>query len=284
MTTFHEITGVAAFLERAACLLEDEARNNLILGIAGTIARSPDVYPSHRMFIVERSGAPTAASLVTAPHNMILADAHDDEAASLLAEHVFETGIDIPGATGNRPTIDTFVATWQARAGTFAELSMRQGVFSLDSVTETVAAPGAPRRGTIADLDLIVAWQLDFAREAIPDEEHDVDRMTEMVGRRLGGDSPGGYWLWVDEGEAVSLSGHGGPTRSGIRIGPVYTPPHLRGHGYATSLVAHQSQSLLDDGYRFCFLYTDLANPTSNEIYQRIGYRQVAESAVYRFG
>lgn len=96
-------------------------------------------------------------------------------------------------------------------------------------------------------------------------------------------DGPGGYWLWVDHREVVSLSGHGGPTGTGIRIGPIFAPRRIRGHGYASSLVAHQSHALLDNGYRFCFLHTDLDNPTSNEIYQRIGYHQVAESTMYRF-
>ncbi len=283
MTTFHEITEVAAFLERAGRLIEDEARNNLILGIAGTLACSPDVFPDHGMYILERSGEPVAASLVTNPYNMILADAHDAEAAGLLAEHVCDRGVAIPGATGNRPTVDAFVEAWETRSGRVAELSMRQGVFALEAVEDVARAPGVPRRGVPGDRGLMVEWQLEFTAEALPDEEHDPERMMEMVERRLSDDGPGGYWLWVDEGEVVSLSGHGGPTASGIRIGPVYTPPHLRGHGYGTSVVAHQSQALLDDGYRFCFLYTDLANPTSNEIYKRIGYHQVAESAMYRF-
>jgi predicted GNAT family acetyltransferase len=76
----------------------------------------------------------------------------------------------------------------------------------------------------------------------------------------------------------VSLAGFGGSTPNGVRIGPVYTPPESRGHGYATSLVAHVSARLLERGRRFCFLYTDLANPTSNAIYERIGYERVCES------
>ncbi len=283
MATFHEITDAEEFLDRIAGLIADEARNNLIIGVARVIARSPDVYPNHAMYVVERSGTPIAASLVTAPHNMVLADALDDEAASLLAGYVLDREIAIPGVTGNRPSIDAFVGAWESRTGESAKLSMRQGVFALEAVADLHPAPGEPRRGTIEDLDLIVAWQLEFAAEAIPDEEHDLERMTEMAERRLSGEGAGGYWLWVDEAEVVSLSGHGGPTISGIRIGPVYTPPELRGRGYATSVVAHQAQALVDDGYRFCFLYTDLANPTSNEIYKRIGYHQVAESAMYRF-
>ena len=79
------------------------------------------------------------------------------------------------------------------------------------------------------------------------------------------------------------MSGFGGPTPSGIRIGPVYTPPRHRRRGYATTLVADQSAWLLERGYRVCFLYTDLANPTSNRIYEEIGYVSVGDSADYRF-
>ncbi|MBA2569295.1 MAG: GNAT family N-acetyltransferase [Actinobacteria bacterium] len=73
------------------------------------------------------------------------------------------------------------------------------------------------------------------------------------------------------------MTGFGGPTPNGIRIGPVYTPPELRGRGYASALVAKLSSSLLAGGRRFCFLYTDLANPASNKIYERLGYVRVCE-------
>lgn len=81
----------------------------------------------------------------------------------------------------------------------------------------------------------------------------------------------------------VSLVGFGGPTPNGIRIGPVYTPPEHRGHGYASILTARVSQLQLDRGRHFCFLYTDLANPTSNAIYKRIGYERVCDSRELAF-
>ena len=75
-------------------------------------------------------------------------------------------------------------------------------------------------------------------------------------------------------GSPCRLSGFSGPTPTGIRIGPVYTPPEHRRRGYATTLVADQSAWLLEQGHRACFLYTDLANPTSNRIYVEIGYER----------
>jgi hypothetical protein len=80
----------------------------------------------------------------------------------------------------------------------------------------------------------------------------------------------------------VSLAGFGGETPNGIRIGPVYTPPDLRRRGYATALTAALTRSLLER-HRFCFLFTDLANPTSNGIYMRIGYEPVADVEEWRF-
>jgi hypothetical protein len=81
----------------------------------------------------------------------------------------------------------------------------------------------------------------------------------------------------------VSLAGWGGPTPNGIRIGPVYTPPEHRRRGYGSAVTAAASERNLDRGCRFCFLYTDLANPTSNRIYMDLGYEPVGDSAEYRF-
>ena len=85
------------------------------------------------------------------------------------------------------------------------------------------------------------------------------------------------------DGEPVSFGGFGGLTPNGIRIGPIYTPPELRRRGYASALTAALTQMLLDRGRRFCFLFTDLANPTSNSIYQRIGFRPIGDYRVVAF-
>ena len=93
----------------------------------------------------------------------------------------------------------------------------------------------------------------------------------------------GRLFFWKDP-EPVSMAGSAGPTPSGIRISAVYTPPGLRGRGYASAAVAALSQKMLDGGRRFCFLFTDLANPTSNSIYQKIGYQPVCDFEERDFG
>src|SRR5262249_2708804 len=136
---------------------------------------------------------------------------------------------------------------------------------------------------TAADRDLLIKWLIDFEEEALGLRVH--DRTEKQVDNRLTGDPQlMGWRIWCDEGKPVSLVGYGGRTENGIRVGPVYTPPELRGHGYASACVAATSQELLDKGRKFCFLFTDLSNPTSNHIYQSIGYEPVSDVDEYRFG
>lgn len=143
-------------------------------------------------------------------------------------------------------------------------------------------APGGMRRAALDDRALLTHWIRAFYDEAVPggdDEAEEADRLLES---RLRAEDEG-YFVWEDEGP-VSLAGYGGFTPNGARIAPVYTPPEYRCRGYATSLTAAVSAWLLGSGRQACFLYTDLANPTSNSIYQRIGYEVVCDSAQYRFG
>lgn len=89
--------------------------------------------------------------------------------------------------------------------------------------------------------------------------------------------------LWEHDKQAVSLAGWGGQTPAGVRIGPVYTPPRHRRWGYGGAVTAAVSAERLAAGRQFCFLYTDLANPTSNRIYLNIGYEPVCDSLDYAF-
>jgi RimJ/RimL family protein N-acetyltransferase len=233
---------------------------------------------------VDDAGSTVGAGLITPPHKLVLADGEPD-AIGALARGVHESEIPTPGVVGNRPDVERFTASWETLSGESAELSMDQGVFELTEVTYRGNAPGASRSATEADRDLLIAWMGRFRAEALVDAEEYADSADEdekWVDARLA-DPDADVWLWEDGATPVSMSAYGGRTPNGTRIGMVYTPPEHRGRGYATSLVAGQSAWLLAGGYRFCFLYTDLANPTSNAIYRRIGYEQIAESAEYRF-
>jgi uncharacterized protein len=135
---------------------------------------------------------------------------------------------------------------------------------------------------TPEDRDLVTAWIVAFAEEVLP-EDDEAERQIRFVESRLDATDDSGIWFWEEGGRPVSMSSYGGGTPNGMRIGPVYTPPELRGRGYATTLVSEQSRWLLGTGRTLCFLYTDLDNSTSNALYRRIGYRMIAESGEVRF-
>jgi predicted GNAT family acetyltransferase len=274
------LTDAAEFLREAGqLLLPNEARNNLIFGIAGSIAADPGRYEERCFWLVLEEDRPVAAAMRTPPFNLILAMPRDIDALSALVEGIED---ELPGVVGAHPEVDEFVRVWSERHSVATRVQREQGVYALETVQPLPRPPGAAREGTPDDRPLLLRWSRAFGEEVL--EEGDPGRVeaVNMVDHRLGADD-GGFLLWEDGGKPVSAAGWGGPTPNGIRIGPVYTPPDLRGRGYATALTAELSQRLLDGGRRFCFLFTDLANPTSNAIYERIGYVRVGESAMVAF-
>ena len=270
-----QLDGAAEFLERAApLLLADEARHNLILGIAGTLRDHPDVYPDFALWLVEDAGDVVGGALRTRPFNLVLARG-SDEAVALLANSIDEQ---LPGVVGAVPEVDDFVAAY----GATAEPRARQGIYALRAVVPPRPTTGSPRPATVADRPLLLDWWRAFAIEALGETEPDEEGIARNVDHKLRRPESG-IALWEDEGRPVSAVGYGSPTPSGIRIGPVYTPRDRRGRGYASALTAHVSAAQLAAGRRFCFLYTDLANPTSNKIYVAIGYERVCDSVEYTF-
>ena len=133
------------------------------------------------------------------------------------------------------------------------------------------------RVATAADLDLIAAWMAAFEAEAVGDDI--AERAREVAERRI---AAGQVHVW-DDGEPRAMASWARPTPRGVSVNAVYTPPPFRGRGCATALVAALSRTLLAEGRAFCALFTDLANPTSNAIYARIGYRPLRDFAHYRF-
>jgi uncharacterized protein len=266
-------------LEAEGLLLPDEARNNLIFGIAGSIAADPSRYPERRFWLVTDDNWPVAAALRTPPFNLVLATPGDANALAPLVRGIDDV---LPGVVGSHPEVDEFVRLWSARHPVKPRVQREQGVYALETVQPVPQPPGGPREATTEDRPLLLEWITSFGDEVLEEDDPGRVEAVNTVDFRLDADD-GGFLLWEDGGAVVSVAGWGGPTPNGIRIGPVYTPPALRGRGYATALTAELSQRLLDGGRSFCFLFTDLANPTSNAIYERIGYVRVAESAMFAF-
>jgi predicted GNAT family acetyltransferase len=270
---------VDAFLAAAGTFLgAREAEHNLIFGVCSNLRDTPEAFsaPAYMATVTDRDRV-VAAALQTPPFQLILSEIDDPDALGILARDVVDR--ELPGVVGPVEHVGAFVAQRTALGGPPGYRHMSERIYRLARVIVPIPVPGRVRIATPADRDLVASWLDAFNREALGDSEpSDIERMTDRWLARRGRT----LHLWED-GEVVSLAGVGSPTPNGVRVGPVYTPPEARNHGYASALVAAASQGELDAGRRFCFLFTSLANPTSNHIYQTIGYEPVRDVDAWRF-
>jgi predicted GNAT family acetyltransferase len=258
-----------------------EAENNLLLGLAATLMNDPGAYPNYYMAAVVNEEQVVGAAVMTPPYNLVLSHTEHPDALGILAEHVLRHYHALPGLGARKDVAHEFARLWTARTGQRHELEMAQRIYELRKVEAPQGVAGRLRAASPGDIALLAAWQhafsIDAGMEVSPERSQAwAERIFTTHLRRV--------WFWVVDGQPVSMVGSTGPTPNGIRIGPVYTPVEQRGRGYASACTAAVSQLLLDEGRKFCFLYTDLANPTSNKIYQDIGYRAVCDADVIRFG
>jgi predicted GNAT family acetyltransferase len=265
-----------AFLVRAGPFLAaHEAEHNLVLGLLGRLTVEPRPYGLDPTFVIaEDAGSVVGCLLRTPPHGVVLSRFDSPAAVDAVAAEVIDMHPELPGALGPAEVSARFAEAWSRATGSEASLTIRQRIRAAAAVQGLPRAPGRMRRAGPADRETIVAWLRAFVDEALAGTRHVEDAEASYERRVV---DPDGEWLLWDDGGAVSLAAYGNPTPSGVRVGPVYTPPEQRGRGYATSLVAELTAERLAAGRGNCFLFTDLANPTSDAIYARIGYEPVAD-------
>lgn len=267
---------VGAFGRAALPLLvEREAENNLMIGLLDTLSRDPHAYSSSSPVMLEvgrTEAVPAGLALMTPPYNLILTEMSTDNLEPL-AEFVVEERIPVPGVLGPATTAKEFARIYSQRTGVKPRTKMEERIYQLDCVVPSALPAGSMRKAEPNDLPLLSRWGKDFAVDAGL-TKHEVTqtpaRMQRLIEREW-------LFVWESQGQKVSMAACQGPTPNGIRVGYVFTPRNLRRRGYATAVTANLSQHLLDQGRRFCFLFTDLSNPTSNSIYQKVGYEPVCD-------
>ncbi len=196
-------------------------------------------------------------------------------AALAAVDAIVDAGIDLPGVNGDAATAAAFAGRWAERTRRPARPALAQRLFELRELTPVRMVSGASRVATAADDGLVIDWFRAFGEEIDepmrPGEE-------EFVRSRVERDQ---VWLWCDP-DPVSFVARTEPAALAVRVGPVFTPAQYRGRGYASALVADRSAAILAAGQR-ALLYAELTNPTSNAIYQAIGYRAIGEVTRYEF-
>jgi predicted GNAT family acetyltransferase len=263
----------AVLADAADFLARDPVRHNVVVSLLETRVRHPE--PGD-YWIVERGGAVVGVVFRSPVDYYPVVTPMDLDAVTAVVDAMVDAGVTIPGVNGDATTSSRFAGAWTARTRTPGRPMHAQRVFVVRAVHAPLAPGGACRTATPADHDLLVEWLEAFHVEI---NDGPIGRARTTVEQRV---DAGLFHVW-DHGGAVAFAGTTPPTLGVVRIGPVYTPPARRGRGYASALVAELSRRVLDRGER-CVLYTDLDNPTSNAIYQRIGYEAVDEAIRFAFG
>ena len=284
LTRYADPRAFAAMVSSAMTVddVATEAANCLQLGLLSDMAAGRILNPYlATVALQDSSGEPLLSVIQTPPYRLILGDpsAAAPELERLLEPLFQALPADLPGVLGPVEITGYFAKRYSELHGVGHTLVMSERVHQCQRVSLPQGVPGRMRRATAADEALLVRWWRAFQQEAVPNEP---DRAEASVKRDLYADV-GGLWVWELNGEPVAMAGARGPTPRGMRVGPVYTAPERRRNGYAAALVGSLTQLLLDEGRDFVFLFTDLANPTSNALYARLGYVGVADRSMYDF-
>ena len=288
MVTIERFDTSEAFARRALPVLEaHEAENNLPLGILASI-RAGEFTGEAYYAVACEDGRDILAVLRTLPRRALLSYLPADPSPELMdavARDLLDASAgELPGFLGDSRVTSALAAAFERVAGRRAEVDSAQRTYALTEVLPADRASGRMRPAAASDRELVQRWLQGFMDDLVMHDETAEDPGT-VAERYLAADpTQRGMVLWEHDGRPVSMAGYAGPTPGGIRVAAVYTPPEHRRHGYASALVAELSRRLLEQGHRRCFLFTELANPTSNHIYQEIGYRAISDVDSWRLG
>jgi predicted GNAT family acetyltransferase len=265
-------------------LLRNEAENNLLFGILNNLKINLQTYSEKHgptLISITENGVLKLVSIRTPPFNQVISYTENLATIPFLVEELSNKTPEIPGILGFKEGVLKFGQLWTKEHNKALHLDMHERVYQLEEVNPV--ALGSHEFGPVTKVDkqLILDWTKAFIQEAIPtnsppEETTMQKRIDQVIERRMV------YVLKVND-EVVSMAKKAGITPNGQTINAVYTPPNQRKKGYGTEVVAKLSQTILDEGKKYCFLFTDLANPTSNRIYQRIGYKPTIDIDVYLF-
>jgi GNAT superfamily N-acetyltransferase len=214
------------------------------------------------------------AALQTPPYPLACSTIHADLVDAVVAE-LAQSHPELSGVRGVRENALTFANAWHDATGRRGTVTVEERLYRLGTFKAPDGVAGAPRLATADDRALLVDWVELFYGETFGHPRNDnagrelIDRANRIGDRFL---------LWTVDGTPVSTAMLRAPAAGVSRIGPVFTPRARRGHGYGSAVTAAASELARRSGTEDVVLFADLANPTSNKIYQQIGFEPVADS------
>ena len=258
---------------------ERSIENDLMLGLTYLLVEDPNHFDTEPFLMtVEEKGETALCAFMTPPWNMLVNSKDESvEPMEYLIDYLLENGISIPGVNGPANISGRFAQIWCENTGDDFKLHMETRLFIIKKVESIRRSHGEMIKADMGHLEILKEWGKRFHNDVGMKISDDFLRKHAEYGIKTGN-----AFLWIDE-EPVCMTFRERAHEDGISIGYVYTPEQFRNRGYATNLVASVSQLSLDTEYSYCSLFTDLANPTSNSIYRKIGYRPVCDYNHYNF-
>jgi GNAT superfamily N-acetyltransferase len=261
------------FASRAHQLLvADPVENTITLTVLENIRAGKT--SSATLFGWYEASSVLGAVSLTPPHELVLTRVPPDSVDSLVAA-LLSRSVSFRGVRGAQRIAELFATSWAQATGARWQTDVRQRLYELDELVPPDGVPGSARKAREADLAIGIQFFTAFQAEC-----HDSGDNPEAVIRdRI---EAGLLWLW-DNGEVTAIAARNRIAAGVTRVGPVYTPPNHRRRGYGAAVTAACSADALQAGAARVALFTDLANPTSNAIYQRLGYRAIRDEVIIAF-
>ncbi len=260
-------------------LYQEAAKNNLFLGLCERLVRKPDYCPNPlTAAVMDTSGVCQLTAIQTPPHNIVLAGWQNQLAAlPTLTQYLKKRRYELPGVIGPAELANAVAKQWENLTGQPHRIAMYQRVYQLRQVKMPPMPEGCFEKAKFEDDRLLLAWQHAFHKETLDTpRELELERAQHLI-------QTGRLFFWKVDGKPVSMAYGTRPITGSITISGVFTPPEHRRRGYASACVARLSQHFLDQGYQSLTLFTDLANPTSNAIYQSIGFKAICDFHMIEF-
>jgi len=266
-------------------LLAREAENNLLLSILNSLKENIHRYGKKMplLFSLTDHDDVKLIALRTPPHDIIISYVDDLNFIEVLVEELLKRNEKLPGVLSFKEAADKFTELWCEKNSLKPNLFRKERIFKLEEVSKDTIGTKKFSVASKTHQTIVLKWAEEMIKEALADTtEEDIERLTNNLKNEFE-ENKSKMFLLFDNNEPVSMVRKAGRTPNGNFVNLVYTPPSLRRKGYATECVAKLSKQLLEEGNKYCFLFTDLSNPTSNSIYKKIGYKPVIDENHYKF-
>ncbi len=263
----------------SSLLLKNESRNNLVLGLAGAAARNSDPRITEAHFWeLTKNEMPEGCGIKTSPDRGLLVSVMPEESAREFAKRLVDADFRFPEMVGPRDVVEAMVEEFEKLRGDRFRVAMEQGIYEAKHIIAPSGVEGALSSCHHDEFATAYEFILGFLRDCFPGEAKSKQSEEAKKLAELRVENKSLYFWRLANGKAVAMGAEARESPHGSTISYIYTPSSERGKGYGAAVTAAISQLMLDRGKSLCNLFTNLANPTSNSIYQKVGYRRIGDS------